>query len=86
MREREVERRLVTAVKKRGGLAPKFTSPGLDGCPTVWYFSLLADLPSWRSRHPARKCDRFSFYGSGSWKRWAFASIALTARSRSEVS
>ena len=33
MREREVERRLVTAVKKRGGLAPKFTSPGLDGVP-----------------------------------------------------
>lgn len=31
MREREVERRLVTAVKKLGGLAPKFTSPGLDG-------------------------------------------------------
>ena len=33
MREREVERRLVTAVKKRGVLAPKFTSPGLDGVP-----------------------------------------------------
>ena len=33
MREREVERRLVTAVKKRGGLDPKFTSPGLDGVP-----------------------------------------------------
>lgn len=33
MREREVERRLVTAVKKLGGLAPKFTSPGLDGVP-----------------------------------------------------
>ena len=33
MREREVERRLVTEVKKRGGLAPKCTSPGLDGVP-----------------------------------------------------
>ena len=33
MREREVERRLVTAVKKLGGLAPKFKSPGLDGVP-----------------------------------------------------
>ena len=33
MREREVERRLVTAVKKLGGLAPKVTSPGLDGVP-----------------------------------------------------
>ena len=33
MRESVVERRLVTEVKKRGGLAPKFVSPGLDGVP-----------------------------------------------------
>lgn len=44
MREREVERRLVTAVKKRGGLAPKFTSPGLDGVP-----DRLVLLPDGRS-------------------------------------
>ena len=33
MREQSVERRLVTEVKKRGGLAAKFVSPGLDGVP-----------------------------------------------------
>lgn len=33
MREREVEQKLVAAVRKMGGLAPKFVSPGLDGVP-----------------------------------------------------
>lgn len=33
MRESSIERRLVTEVKRRGGLAAKFVSPGLDGVP-----------------------------------------------------
>lgn len=33
MRERDVERRLVKAVKERGGLCAKWVSPGLDGVP-----------------------------------------------------
>ena len=33
MLESMVERKLVTEVKKRGGLAVKFVSPGLDGVP-----------------------------------------------------
>jgi hypothetical protein len=33
MREKRVESRLVWAVKAMGGIAPKFTSPGLDGMP-----------------------------------------------------
>ena len=33
MRESTVERKLVQAVRKLGGLAPKFTSPGFDGMP-----------------------------------------------------
>lgn len=33
MRESAVERILVAEVKKRGGLAVKFVSPGLDGVP-----------------------------------------------------
>ena len=33
MRERDIERKLVTEVIKRGGLAVKFVSPGLDGVP-----------------------------------------------------
>lgn len=33
MRESAIERKLTLEVKKRGGLAPKFVSPGLDGVP-----------------------------------------------------
>ena len=33
MRERVIEQSLVKAVKARGGMCPKFTSPGMDGMP-----------------------------------------------------
>jgi len=33
VREREIEQKLVRAVKAMGGIAPKFVSPGYDGMP-----------------------------------------------------
>ena len=33
MREKDIERKLVRAVRAAGGLAPKWVSPGLDGVP-----------------------------------------------------
>lgn len=33
MREREIEKSLVRAVQGRGGMCPKWVSPGLDGVP-----------------------------------------------------
>jgi hypothetical protein len=33
MREKVIEQKLVTEVKKRGGICPKFISPGFDGMP-----------------------------------------------------
>lgn len=33
MLEKYIEKKLVAAVKKRGGIAAKFVSPGLDGMP-----------------------------------------------------
>lgn len=33
LRERDVEKKLVEAVRASGGLAPKFVSPGWDGVP-----------------------------------------------------
>ena len=33
MRERDIERKLVTAVKERGGWCLKFVSPGIAGVP-----------------------------------------------------
>ena len=31
--EKEIEQKLVRAVKRMGGMAPKFVSPGFDGVP-----------------------------------------------------
>ena len=33
MKEKQIEQKLTLAVKKAGGIAPKFVSPGLDGMP-----------------------------------------------------
>jgi len=33
MREQMIEKKFTDAVKKMGGIAPKFVSPGLDGVP-----------------------------------------------------
>ena len=33
MREKQIEQRLVKAVKARGGMCPKLVSPGTDGMP-----------------------------------------------------
>ena len=33
MREKQIETRLVKAVKAEGGMCPKFVSPGMDGMP-----------------------------------------------------
>lgn len=33
MREKTIEQKLVKAVKARGGICPKFVSPGMDGMP-----------------------------------------------------
>lgn len=33
MREKQIEKKLVTEVKNRGGICPKWVSPGFDGVP-----------------------------------------------------
>lgn len=33
MREKNIEKKLVSEVKKRGGICPKWVSPGFDGVP-----------------------------------------------------
>lgn len=33
MTEKQIERLFVQAIKNKGGIAPKFVSPGLDGVP-----------------------------------------------------
>lgn len=45
MREIIVERKLITAVKKRGGICPKWVCPGCDGMP-----DRMVLLPEWKNR------------------------------------
>lgn len=33
MREKQIEKKLITEVKKHGGICPKWVSPGFDGVP-----------------------------------------------------
>lgn len=33
MREKQIEQKLIKAVRSAGGIAPKFVSPGFDGMP-----------------------------------------------------
>jgi len=33
MREKQIEKKLIVEVKKRGGICPKWVSPGFDGVP-----------------------------------------------------
>ena len=33
MREKQIEKKLISEVKKRGGICPKWVSPGFDGVP-----------------------------------------------------
>ena len=46
MREKTIEAKLVQAVRTKGGLAPKFTSPALMEYRTVWYSCPAAESPS----------------------------------------
>ena len=69
MRESSIERKLVTEAKKRGGLAVKFVSPGLDGVPDR--LVLLPGEPSFRELKPAshssaRRMAQLTALGFGS--------------------
>lgn len=44
MREKDIERKLVAEVKRRGGICPKWVSPGFDGVP-----DRIAMLPGGKS-------------------------------------
>ena len=47
MREKTIEQKLVQAVKAKGGIAPKFVSPGFSGVPDRL---IRSEEPSCRER------------------------------------
>lgn len=57
MRERFIEKKLVDAVKKMGGFAPKFVSPGLDGMPDRIVLFPMGRIAFVELKAPGEKCD-----------------------------
>ena len=55
MRERDVENSLVRAVRKMGGMCPKFVSPGLDGVPDRMILMPGARIAFAELKAPGRK-------------------------------
>lgn len=75
MRERQIEQKLVIAVKAAGGIAPKLTCPGFDGMPDrmvlmpggrIGFVELKASGEKPRklqlSRHRLLRCLGFKVY------------------------
>ena len=61
MREKKIEQELVTAVKKHGGICPKFVSPGFDGMPDRLLLLPHGRFAFVKSKHQIRNQDLYSF-------------------------
>lgn len=48
LNEKQVELKLVTETRKKGGLAVKFVSPSFPACRTGWSFFLVGSWPLWK--------------------------------------
>lgn len=86
MNEKYIERKLVEAARKSGGLAQKLVSPGFDGVP-----DRIILLPSGRMAFAELKASGkgmrpLQVRKKSSWRLSDLRYIASTARSRSEVS
>lgn len=55
MREKYTEQRLVAEVRKRGGICPKWTSPGFDGVPDRLVFLPHGKFGMVEVKAPGRK-------------------------------
>lgn len=55
MREKEIEQALVRAVRLRGGLCPKWTSPGMDGVPDRIVLLPRGNMAFVETKAPGRK-------------------------------
>ncbi|WP_027107916.1 VRR-NUC domain-containing protein [Lacticigenium naphthae] len=55
MTEKYIEQKLVRAVKERGGIAPKFVSPGFDGVPDRIVLLPMARMAFVELKAPGKK-------------------------------
>ena len=84
MREKTIEQKLVQAVKAKGGIAPKFVSPGFSGVPTALSYCRMGNAASWKSRPLAGnhgRCRSQGYGFCGGWASW-YSSWTMRARSR----
>jgi hypothetical protein len=84
MREKEIELRLVKAVKKMGGRAVKFMSPGFDGMP-----DRLVLLPGGKCgfvevKAPGKKPRALQVVRHEMLKAWGFKVYVLDAKEQIE--
>jgi hypothetical protein len=84
MREQEIELQLVRAVKKKGGRAVKFMSPGFDGMP-----DRLVLLPGGKCgfvevKAPSKKPRALQLVRHEMLKAWGFKVYVLDAKEQIE--
>ena len=69
MREKTIEQKLVQAVKAKGGIAPKFVSPGFSGVPDrlilLPEMRLRGSQGPWRKATAAAEVKDTAFAGAG---------------------
>ena len=82
MREKDIEQKLVAEVKRRGGLCPKWVSPGIDGVPDRLVFLPGKHFGMVEVKAPGKSQDRCRCQYTGSWKGWVFILLSWTKWNR----
>lgn len=70
--ENRIERHLAMSVKKMGGMAVKFVSPGLDGVPDRIVLLPGRKIAFVELKAPGKKPGLCRRNGRGNWKHWVF--------------
>ncbi|EMF0257289.1 VRR-NUC domain-containing protein [Enterococcus pseudoavium] len=77
MRERQVEMALVKAVKARGGICPKFVSPGLSGVPDRLVLMPNGKMGFVEAKAPTKKPRALQLYRMKQFKDLGFKCFIL---------
>ena len=84
MREQEIELQLVRAVKKKGGRAVKFMSPGFDGMPDRLLLLPCGKCGFVEVKAPGKKPRALQLVRHEMLKAWGFKAYVLDAKEQIE--